>query len=194
MDNAPLIKRFFRPKLIFIVLGLIIAAEVIFAVRTLTKPLPSPPAKLQPISGGKVVLLSPSKSYKVGEAIRVTIRVATGGRATNGTDVVLNYDPKILEASTSGAIRPGKIYSDYPILTADQKTGTIRVSGTTSAGSKAFNGIGIFATLNLKAISAGDTTLRVDFQKDSTTDSNIVESSTTKDILEEVFNLDLKVQ
>ncbi len=193
MDNEP-IKRIFRPKLIFIVLGVIIAVEVIFAVRTLTKPLPPPPAKLQPISGGKIVLLSPGKSYKVGDSVFVTIRVATGGRATNGTDLVLNYDPKILEASTSGAIRPGKIYSDYPILTVDPKTGTIRISGTTSAGSKAFNGIGVFATLNLKAISAGDTTLKVDFQKDSTTDSNVVESSTTKDILEEVFNLEVNVQ
>ena len=189
------LKKFFRgPKIIFIILAVIIVVEVILAVRYLKQSAPLPPLKLQPISGGRIVLTADKKDYKKGEVIVVSVRVSTGGQPTVGTDLVLRFDPKVLEASNA-AVTQGRIYSEYPMKSVDSKEGTVRVSGISSTGKKSgFNGVGIFATINFKAIGSGKTTLRIDFTPDLTSDSNVIGVKNAKDILEEVFNLDLNIK
>lgn len=189
------IKNWLRgPKIIFIILAVIILVEVILAVRYLGQSAPPPPPKLQPISGGRIVLIADKKDYKAGENIVVSVRVSTGGQTTYGTDLVLRFDPKVLEASNA-AVTQGRIYSEYPMKSVDSKEGIVRISGINSAGkSSGFNGVGIFAAVNFKAASSGKTTLRIDFTPDLTSDSNILGAKDAKDILEEVFNLDLNIQ
>lgn len=201
MDNQPTAQIFeqpksqgFRfpwgPKLIFVILGVVLLIEIIFAIKTLTKPLPPPPPKLQPLTGAKLVLVSPKTSYNVGDTVPVTVRLATGGRSTTGTDLILKFDPKVLEA-TQGAIRRGSIYEEYSVTQLDSK-GTVTVSGISSQ--KGYNGIGLFGSVIFKAKAKGQTKISIDFQKDSTTDSNVVEAGTAKDILDQVFNLDLTIR
>lgn len=179
------------PKLIFVILGLVLLAELLYGIKMFRQVTPPPPAKIQPISGAKLVLISPKKVYTVGDLVPVTIRVATGGRAVDGVDVLLKYDAKVLEA-TSGGIKKGVIFSEYPLLSVDQKTGLVRISGI--GPTKSFSGIGVLATINFTGRSAGDVKLTFDFEPNSTSDSNVVEARTTKDILEQVFNLDLTVR
>ena len=105
------LKNFFRgPKLIFVILAVIILVEVVLAVRYLKQSAPPPPPKLQPISGGRIVLIADKKDYKVGEVIVVSVRVSTGGQTTDGTDLILRFDPKVLEASNA-SVTQGRIYS-----------------------------------------------------------------------------------
>lgn len=189
------LKKFFRgPKLIFVILIVIILVEAVLAIRYLGQSAPPPPPKVQPISGGRIVLIADKAGYKAGENIVVSVRVLTGGQPTDGTDLILRFDPKVLETSNA-AVTQGKIYSEYPMKSVDSKEGTVRISGIGSIGNKSgFNGVGIFATINFKAVGSGKTTLRIDFTPDLTSDSNVIGAKNAKDILEEVFNLDLNIQ
>lgn len=183
----------FNPKIIYLILGVVILVEVFFGLKVLTRSTPPPPAKLQPLSGAEIILVSPKKEYKVGDNIPVSVRVSTGGHPSDGTDLILRYDPTLVEATIS-ALRRGRIYPEYPVTEVDSKSGVIRMSGIASTSVGGFNGVGVFATLNLKAKQAGKTTLMVDFKKGETTDTNVVEAKTATDLLEEVSDLELTIK
>jgi hypothetical protein len=197
--SSPDARRKWLPKIIFGILGLVIVIELINAYNTLKKASSNPVAtsqfsRLAPLSSGRIDLYSNQKEFKVGDTISVSVRIFTGGHPTDGTDLVLKYDPQILDASGLNFFRKGNVYPDYPITTVDPNAKTIQISGITSLSQSGFNGAGVFAILNFKAKAAGKTSLMVDFQKDRTTDSNIIESQSAKDILGAVTNLDLNVK
>src|SRR3989344_3759616 len=178
-------KKLLTPKLIFIILGVALLAELVWAVVTFVKPTPPPlpVAKIQPVTGAKMVLVSPKKSYDTGEIVPVTVRVASGGRLIDGVDALIKFDPKVLEA-TSGAIKKGIIFAEYPLSSVDSKAGLVKISAISST--KSFSGIGVLANISFKAKSAGIAKLMIDFEKDQTTDSNVVEAQSSKDVLDEV--------
>lgn len=189
------IKRFLSlPKSIFLVLGLILLVELIYAVRVLNLPTPLPAGKAAIQSKvGKISLNAPTSAYRVNEVVPVTVIVDTGSRVVDGVDLIIHYDPKILEA-TSGGLLKGSILDEYPTMSADVSKGLISISGISSL-QNGFKGTGQFATINFKAKVAGKTSLTIDFKgKGSTIDSNLVEAATSKDILEQVVNLELVVQ
>lgn len=189
------IRKFLTPKTIFLSLGVILLIEVIFAVKTLTAPTPAPPLAQPESQPGKVNLSleAVGRDFKVGEIVTVNVRVNTGGHRTDGVDLVLKFDPKILEASTASLIKT-TIYPDYPQMKVDAKGGLVQISGISGLDGKTFKGTGVFATINFKARAVGETTLTVNFTPGKTDDSNIVESLSGNDILESVSNLNLSVQ
>lgn len=189
-------KIFSGPKIIFAILGVILLIEVIYAFRILTAPTPPPPPSPAPKieitkTGGKMALFSPKKNYRLNETVLVSVVVGTGGHTIDGVDLVVRYNPKVLEATQGGLIK-GKILSEYPLVSLDAGKGLISISGISSLN-KGFIGTGQFATLNFKAKAVGAAPLTIDFTKDSTTDSNLVETGTSKDILEIVDNLELNI-
>ncbi len=184
--------RFGGPKIVFFVLGVVILAELVVGIRTLLLPVPTV-GKVKPLTGGKFVLTSARATYGVGEPVKVRVRLVTGGHNVNGADLVLKYDPAILDINNQSALQPGTIYKDYPLKTADQKSGIVRISGISDLSDKPFNGIGEFAEVNFRAKAEGKTTVSVDFKPGATTDSNITEEDTSQDILDKVYNLDLTV-
>ncbi|MDO8573848.1 MAG: cohesin domain-containing protein [Candidatus Daviesbacteria bacterium] len=189
-------KKFFTgPKIIFLILGLVLLIEVIYAVRVLTSnsppPLPQKTTVQPPV--GKISLNAPKTSYKINEAVPVSVLIDTAGYAVGGVDLIVRFDPKILEASVSGLVK-GTILEEYPAMSVDSVKGLISISGISST-QNGFTGKGQFATLNLRAKASGKTSLTIDFNgKGQTADSNLVESATSKDILETVNNLEVNVQ
>lgn len=121
--------------------------------------------------------------------VTFTIELDTQGSQTDGTDVILSYDPaKMTIAQTD--ITNGKIYADYPGNSVDATAGKISVSGIAQV-SQAFSGKGTFATLKFKVASAatGNAGLKFDFDpsnKTNSTDSNVVERGTVADVLSAV--------
>ena len=199
INNLQSFKRFFSgPKIIFTILGIILLVEFVYAVKVLTSPAPvaptPPPASKNTVllSGGKISLGVPKTSFAFNEVISVNVMVESGGHDLDGVDLIIRYDPKILEA-TSGGIIKGKIFDEYPLKSVDSKKGLIAISGISSLKSS-FKGTGLFATMNLKAKAPGITALTVDFATGSTSDSNLVEAGSARDILEAVNNLELTVR
>lgn len=180
------------PKFLFGILALIILIELIFGVRTLYNSSFPPVPKIQPLGSGKIILEVPKNVYKTGEEFPLEVRIVTAGKSTDSTDLVLHYNPKQVQMIAS-QLKMGTIYSDYPIADDDSQTGIIRISGITPPGEEGFNGIGTFATIPFKTLSEGDASFSVEFTKDSTTDSNLVESGAPKDILTEIKNQDITI-
>lgn len=189
LDPKSLFKRSFL-KILFIVLGAIIIGELIWGVRSIISSQNAFIPSISELSEGSIVVDSPKVNYQVGEAVPITIRVATGGKLTDAADLILKYDPKVLSLVSSD-IKIGQIYKDYPVADNDQSLGEVKVSGITPPAETGFGGIGELASLQFKALSSGKTVVSVDFQKDSTIDSNIVEANTTHDMLVAVYNKEL---
>lgn len=192
-QKAPLNKiKSHLPKIIFGLLGAIILVEVIIGVRTFFNSSFPPVPKIQPLGFGKIILDVPKTNYQIGEEVPVEVRIVTAGKTTDSTDLVLHYNPKQVQMIAS-KLKLGSIYFDYPIADDDTPTGIIRISGITPPGEEGFNGIGTFATIPFKTLKEGDASFSVEFTKDSTTDSNLVESGAPKDILTEVRDRDIKI-
>lgn len=183
-------------KVIFVGLGLILLAEVVYAVWVLKSSVPASPAPpvTQTITSSlPTISLNAAKvNFAVNETVAVAVLIDSGNKNLTGVDLIVKFDPKVLEATPGGLIK-GKILDEYPLMTVDQNKGIISISGVSNT-ENGFKGTGLFATINFKAKTPGQTLVTIDFQKGLSTDSNLVETSTSGDILEQVNNLELEIK
>lgn len=183
-------------KPLLIIAGILVLVEVVWGVYTLSRPVSNTQqptvgqAESVPASSGSVTLKGPAEA-KVGENLRVDMELTTNSQ-TDGADLIIKYDPKVLDLVTNGTLAAtvGKTYQDYPANSADP-SGVITISGVSTG--KGFSGTGVFATIKFSAKATGTTKVSVDFTAGSTTDSNVTESSSGRDILESVNNLEITV-
>lgn len=192
-----------KKRNIFIIVGIILAIELIWATWTLNKAAPdvrsqtvvNPPISPK-LSETVISLKTPNKNLKVGEEVSVTINISST-KFTDGTDIILFYDPNLLSIVTSsGGNLPahvGGMYSDYPINKVDEKNGRIAISGI-SAIDGGVAAQGAFGFVTFKAKAAGKARLVLDFTPKSTVDSNVIEARTSKDILNRVENLEFEIR
>lgn len=183
---------FFSVRVVYPLLALIILIEVYFGLKTLLSPLPAV-EKLAPISQGVVALTTDQPSYLVGDQIPVTIKLSTGGYNSVGADLVLKYDPNFLEAKETDFFEQGETYQDYPGTSLDKKNGMIFISGIVLSDRGGFNGTGIFGRLKFVAKKQGLTLVKVEFQADSTTDSNIIDTVSAKDVLAQAIDVEINI-
>lgn len=174
------------------VLILIILIELVWGYQTFKNQpssafLQNNPPLLANISP-QLIAQTTKTNFKTGDKVPLTIKVVTAGNPSDSTDIIVHFDPNLLEASGSGFFELGKIYKEYPVADFDNKNGTVQLSGTTPPDQTGFSGIGSLVTLNFHAKAEGSTTVSLEFVKGSTADSNIVLSGTSKDILSEVKN------
>ena len=125
--------------------------------------------------------------------VSIKIDLDTQGVQTDGTDVIVTYNPAQLTTSTSG-ITNGTIYPEYPGNSVDNATGKISISGISSVSSP-YTGSGTFATVKFTVAStlAANAAINLNFDfdpnnKTKTTDTNVVERGTIADVLSSVSN------
>lgn len=184
--------RSYLPKIIFALLGIILVIELYFAFKTFSSPI-TLLRKVAPITSGKISLIAKQNTFKVGDIVPVLVRISTGGHSTIGTDISVKFDPNFLEASGSANFKRGSTYRDYLNIKIDGTAGTIKVSGISSAKSTGFNGIGEFGGITFRALRSGKTTVALEYQPNQTILSNITEAGTSKNVLGEVYNLNLNI-
>lgn len=195
MDNTEVRKSFSGLKIVFAILGIVILAEVIYAVRVLTLPVPVSPLPSQTSTRETLAAISlnvPQSIVSIGSTVPVSVMIDTGNHRVSGVDLIVRFDPKILDATAEGLVK-GKIFDEYPLASVNAKEGTISISGISST-KNSFKGTGQFAVINLKTKKTGRTSLTIEFKKGSTTDSNLVETDTSRNILDTVGNLELMIQ
>jgi hypothetical protein len=177
------------------ILAIILVIEVGLGVKTarFKSNIQSLPTTIVPISGAKITLNASSPIMKLGQRNPVKLRIDTGGHTINGADIVINYDPGILKLSKD-SIETGSVFAEFPLIDVATSSGTIRISGTSSANGVGFSGINSLATLIFTAIAPGKSDLSIDYVPGSTTDSNLIESSTSQDIIEKVENTTITVR
>lgn len=141
------------------------------------------PAKMIQKEGGEMSLERNSTAPLV-----VGIFASSNNVPVEGYDAVIIFDPsylkfeeaegKVLEFQVFPAIRENKVY-----ITGTKKLGT--------TGESVFKHTQL-VDLRFTALKKGSTTLKLEFQKGSKADSNIINNKAA-DILEKVENLDLKL-
>lgn len=133
-------------------------------------------------------------STRVGSQVVVSVNLSSNS-LTDGADLIVTYDPTYLKVNTDvqkSPLKIGSLYDSYPYNVVDEKIGKIAVSGITTK-SGGILGNGLFGTLTFSTLKAGQTEIKIDFTKGSTTDSNVTENSTAKDLLSEVKNLKVNI-
>lgn len=130
-----------------------------------------------------------NRTLKVGETVEVKVILDTGDYETDATDVWLNYDPKAVMVTK---VTEGKIYDSYPAKRIDANKGVVVVNGITSL-TKTFKGRDVFAVFTVKALKKGKTGLIIEFTSGSNTDSNVVATKISKDILGEAEGIELEI-
>lgn len=179
------------------VLIVVILMEILWGFNLLTSPASFSPATANPALVETVtpqlILLPSKKSYRLNEIVPVDIKVVTAGNPVDSIDVILRYDPAKLEASRSGFFTLGKIYPEYPVADFDNKSGIIQISATSPLEQPGFSGIGTLATLNFRSKTNGPAEISVEFQKNSTADSNLVLANSNQDILDQVRGTEIMI-
>lgn len=177
---------------------LVVLLEVSWAVWYLTKgqaPKAVAEADLVNSTLNTITLTSTSNNLKLGESVKVNINVSSE-KMVDGVDVIVFYDPNLLMVEENTAakkpVTPGSMFTDYPVNEVDQVKGRIGFSGIGSE-TKGIVAKGVMGTVNFKAKAAGKAVITVDFKKKSTVDSNIIETKTSKDIIDGVSGLEINI-
>ncbi|MBI3486362.1 hypothetical protein HY025_05500 [Candidatus Daviesbacteria bacterium] len=191
------------PKILFIVLILIIIAELIWGAWYIFRPLQkrinsSPQNSLVtklPKSTASIKLSSINPSVSVGDKLSVDINLSSKNTPSDGVDIVIKYDPNFLrvEGKNEEVFIKGSVFPEYLGYKVDNKLGVLRISGISEVTSAPAIAQGLFGTVNFKAVNQGTTQVVVDFKPGNTTDSNVIDSKSNKDILDKVSNLSVKI-
>jgi len=173
-----------KKTIIFLLISFLVVGELVWGINYL-KTVPQPQTPVAAEAGAILGFAPAQETVKVGEEFEVELTLDTKGVATSGTDVIINYDPTVVEVLN---VRPGLLYQKYPLNEVDAGGGKIGFSGVTEPP-KTFAGRGTLAYLKLKPLKAGTATLTIQFEKGGTTDSNVVQAeSEGKDTLDKVVN------
>lgn len=131
---------------------------------------------LNPASGD--YLFDATTAYPVG------IVLDSGGKNTDGFDAVINFDPTKAQVVDT-KISPTTLFEEFPINTVNNKKGQVKFSALTFNAKPA---TGIVGTFKFKPLVKGEINFSFYFTPGATTDSNIAEHGTAKDILGSVTN------
>ena len=173
-----------KKALVFVAVSFFVVVELVWGINYL-KTVPQPTAPVEAETGALLGLSPAQKTVKVGEEFEVELTLDTKGVGTSGTDVIVDYDPTLVEVLN---VRPGLLYQKYPLNEVDATSGKIGFSAVAEPP-KTFSGKGTLAYLKLKALKTGTATFSIEFTKGETIDSNVVQAgSGGKDILENVIN------
>ena len=133
-----------------------------------------------------VMGLSPARgdyAYTLGQTYPVGILVDSKSAKIDGVDVIINFDPA--KAEVVGGVSAGNLFERAVLNQIDNETGQIRFSAL-SFDAKPVTGIA--ATFSFRPKAAGEVDFNFDFKPGVTTDSNMAENGTAKDILGKVEN------
>lgn len=134
-----------------------------------------------------VLSLSPATgdfSLSSGATIPVGIVVDSAGKSIDGVDVIMSFDPTRVTV-VSPQVTPTGLFEESPLNQIDNTAGTIRFSALTFNAKPAAGIVGTFA---FKPKVAGEITFTFAFTPGATTDSNVADHQSAKDILGKVEN------
>jgi hypothetical protein len=144
---------------------------------------------LKDLDHGSLTLTTTPTAVVAGSTVSMMVVADSAGKMINGYDVVLKYDPTLLEFSS---FKP--LQQDFQVFQVD-KTNTAKLTLT---GTKRLNTNPIiFAQtqileVSFKALKKGNASVSFDYAPLSRTDSNLV-SSENKDVLGSTNGLELNI-
>lgn len=127
-----------------------------------------------------IMYLDPSAvSAKVGEEFTVGVYLNTGGQEVEAADVVIKYNPEVLEL-VNNTLKPGLVLENYSGLMIDARKGF----ATIRAGSGNYKGVrGKLAEATFSPKTTGSTNVELYFQTGGANECAVWSKSTKADIL-----------
>lgn len=128
--------------------------------------------------------LTGTYNFVSGTSYPVGILVDSAGKSIDGVDIILNFDPKKVQV-VGTTVATTSIFEQYLTNSVDNVNGVIKLSGLT------FNTkpiTGIVGTFRFQPLIKGEVTFNFQFTPGATTDSNVADHTTGKDILGNVQN------
>lgn len=144
------------------------------------------------ILSGLYSLVFSESTVKVEEASKATISFSTPGKIISGADVILHFDPKLVQVE--GDVIPGEFFTSYPRTTVDNEKGTIKVTAFSPSSTIEVNDLTELFSVNFKAVNQGVASVTFDFQPGKTNLSTLVEKGTSKNILGQVINGEIGIK
>lgn len=131
--------------------------------------------------------LSPANGdydYSPGTTYTVGITLDSAGKVIDGADVVIKFNPAVAKVEET-KVTTTPVFEQFPLNQVDNVAGQIRFSGLTF-NQRAITGV--IGTFRFRPLAKGEVNFTFDFTPGATTDSNIADHATAKDILGEVEN------
>ncbi len=142
-----------------------------------------------------LTLTADSKSVKVGQNLSIKINASSSQRS-DGFDIILLYDPKMVSVvpfSATNTVKVGAIYDQYPINIDDITHGRILFSGITNNAVGVIPN-GVLGTATFKAKKAGVAQFSIYFiKKGATNDSNLTAHHEARDLLDSVRGVTVNI-
>jgi hypothetical protein len=133
-------------------------------------------------------LLPTKVELRQGEETTVRVFLVTRINESGGVDLVLKYNPNLLEI-VDNTVKPGMIFDYYRDRLVDNRRGIIRLS---SSGN--FKGEGTFATFSVKGKAVGSGKIEFVSTKDSVNATVVWDSQEKENILGATYNLSFEVR
>ncbi len=124
------------------------------------------------VYAAELTLEADKSSVAVGKTLNVNVNLR-GRESTIGTDLVMTYDPKMLQVLGVEGNTLYPVYNPAASSRVNASTGTIKLSGSASLG-KPVNADGTFGIIRLKALVSGSSQLTISYQKGSTSLSGVL--------------------
>lgn len=147
-----------------------------------------------------LALHAPQGSYAVGDTFDVAVDLNTNGSGTTGSEVMIQYDPGVLEVidadeGTSGIqVQDGSLYSITFINETYPSEGILWFSSHNPTDDAVFTGTGTLAIVQFRAIaSITQTEVSLYYSPNWTTDSNVTARAQGQDQLQQVSNTQFSV-
>ena len=132
-------------------------------------------------------LLPTQVKLKQNEETEVRVFLVSKINEVGGIDLVLKYDPSLLEI-VGNTIKPGTIFDYYRDRLVDNRKGIIRLS---SSGK--FKGEGTFATFTIKGKETGNGKIEIVSPKTSADSTIVWDTQEKTNILGNIYNLSFEV-
>lgn len=139
---------------------------------------------------GKFSLESKSLSYKVGTEFDVNVIFDSPKKVLDGADIVLKFNPNILNAL---GITEGTYFKLIPRKDIDNKVGSIKVTALDAAIEKPPIGKVSFGIIHFQAKKAGTSIINFEFLQGSTSKTTLVEKASSLNILGRVEGITITV-
>lgn len=166
---------------------LVLVLSLALGVLTVTSKRPSQSLTTKAAVANASLALSPATgdyTFAVGTSYPVGIVLDSAGKTIDGVDIVINFDPT--KARVEGtSLSTTSIFEQYPQNEVDNARGIIKLSGLTFTPKPL---TGIITTFRFQPLVKGEVNFTFSFTPGATTDTNIADHDTAKDILGSVEN------
>lgn len=140
---------------------------------------------------GKISLQSSSYNYKAGDTGELTVLFEAAGMKLDGIDIVLRYDPGIINVA---GFSEGKYFKLYPRKDIDNSLGIVKVIALEPAASSTLDGSKVeLGVIHFMAKNTGSTGVNFDFISGTTGKTSLTQQGTSQNILGSASGMTIRV-